>query len=251
MNAADVESIIGQSLEAQSVEDVHALCSRISEALGFDYFIYGSQFPTSFINPEYVIISGFPEAWWQHYNSAGYMQVDPTVAHCTTRVVPLRWDQIDTRRSSARPGVRRFMAEAWEHGLRCGASFPVHGSHGEAAMLSLVSDVDAASTRSQVLHHLAFGQMLSGYVHEAVRRVVVDKNMPIGKVQLTVRERECLTWAAEGKTAWETAQILNISERTVIFHLQNAAAKLQVTNRPQAVARAVSQQLIMPQLLGA
>ena len=49
------------------------------------------------------------------------------------------------------------------------------------------------------------------------------------------------------KSAWETGQILNISERTVIFLLQNAAEKLQVSNRPQAVARAVSQQLIMPQ----
>ena len=58
--------------------------------VGFDYFLYGSQFPTSFVNPEYVIISGFPEQWWQHYNDEGYMAIDPTVLHCTTRVVPLR-----------------------------------------------------------------------------------------------------------------------------------------------------------------
>ena len=48
----------------------------------------------------------------------------------------------------------------------------------------------------------------------------------------------------EGKTAWETSPIINISERTAILNLQTAAETLQVNNRPYAVARAVSQQLI-------
>ncbi|NKC11334.1 MAG: LuxR family transcriptional regulator [Gammaproteobacteria bacterium] len=243
-----MEGLIEQSLSAQSVEDVHQLCSSICHRLGFEHFIYGARFPTSFVNPDYVIISGFPAQWWSHYNAEGYMQIDPTVAHCTTRVIPLRWDQINPGEGREAGKVRRFMSEAWEHGLRGGASFPVHGSLGESAMLSLVIDSDANGTQRHLLETMAIGQMLSGYVHEAVRRIVVDKSIPIGKVRLTQRERECLTWAAEGKTAWETGQILNISERTVIFHLQNAAEKLQVVNRPQAVARAVSQQLITPQL---
>lgn len=225
------------------------MCSQVAEALGFDYFIYGAQFPTSFVRPEYVIISGFPADWWQRYNAEGYMQVDPTVAHCATRVVPLPWDRIDPAKGASAataPKVAQFMSEAWEHGLRSGASFPVHGGHGENAMFSLVTDQDNRSIRLHVLRNLAYGQLLSGYVHEAVQRIVVDRSSTINKVQLTERERECLTWAAEGKTAWETSQILSISERTVIFHLQNAAEKLQVANRPQAVARAVSQQLIIP-----
>ena len=249
-DSSGIESLIEASLKASSAEDIHNLCSAMCRVLGFDYFLYGSQFPTSFVNPEYVIISGFPEQWWQHYNDEGYMAIDPTVLHCTTRVVPLRWEDIRPEQSGSEPRVKKFMSEAWDFGLRAGASFPVHGSQGEAAIFSLVSDTDSANSRAHVIEKLAMGQLLSGYVHEAVRRVVVDSAGPIPKVQLTERERECLTWAAEGKTAWETSQILNISERTVIFHLQNAAQKLQVTNRPQAVARAVSQQLITPQLRG-
>ena len=176
------------------------------------------------------------------------MAIDPTVLHCTTRVVPLKWDEIAPDKTGTGKRVRKFMSEAWDFGLRTGASFPVHGSNGEAAIFSLVSDQYNTSTRGHVLEHLAMGQLLSGYVHEAVRRVLIDGQSSIPKVQLTERERECLTWAAEGKTAWETSQILNISERTVIFHLQNAAQKLQVANRPQAVAHAISQQLITPQL---
>ncbi len=66
------------------------------------------------------------------------------------------------------------------------------------------------------------------------------------KAELTRRERECLLWAAEGKTTWEIALILCITGRTVNFHLQNAARKLVVVNRQQAVARAVALGLIRP-----
>jgi DNA-binding CsgD family transcriptional regulator len=70
----------------------------------------------------------------------------------------------------------------------------------------------------------------------------------LNKTDLTDREKECLLWAAEGKTSWETAQILHISERTVIFHLQNATRKLNAANRQNAIARAVVMGLITPQL---
>ncbi|MGD8937457.1 MAG: helix-turn-helix transcriptional regulator, partial [Thiogranum sp.] len=50
-----------------------------------------------------------------------------------------------------------------------------------------------------------------------------------------------------GKTTWETSRILRISERTVTFHLQNVQGKLGVSNRQQAVARAVSLGIIEPQ----
>lgn len=69
-------------------------------------------------------------------------------------------------------------------------------------------------------------------------------NAPIPS--LTSREKECLQWAAAGKTSWEIARILSVSERTVIFHIGNATKKLGATNRRQAVARAISLRLIAP-----
>lgn len=58
-------------------------------------------------------------------------------------------------------------------------------------------------------------------------------------VKLTLRERDCLKWVSSGKTSWEIACILQISERTVIFHLANAARKLNTSTRPQTVAKAL------------
>ena len=91
------------------------------------------------------------------------------------------------------------------------------------------------------------GQLFTAYLHEAVRRVFNKDVLAVSKADLTRREKECLLWATEGKTAWETSRILSIAERTVTFHLQNVQGKLGVNNRQQAVARAVSLGLIEPQ----
>lgn len=65
-----------------------------------------------------------------------------------------------------------------------------------------------------------------------------------GKGVLSERERTCLEWACKGKTAWEIAIILTISERTVAFHLNNAAEKLNAANRQHACAIATAAGLI-------
>ncbi|MCC8933588.1 helix-turn-helix transcriptional regulator [Rhizobium sp. 'Codium 1'] len=70
---------------------------------------------------------------------------------------------------------------------------------------------------------------------------------PGGKVRkhpLTRRERETLAWIAAGKSYWETAVILGISERTIRHFMANARQKLDVVNNAQAVAEAVWQDLI-------
>ncbi|SIQ96522.1 LuxR family transcriptional regulator, quorum-sensing system regulator SinR [Rhizobium sp. RU33A] len=67
---------------------------------------------------------------------------------------------------------------------------------------------------------------------------------------LTRRERETLAWIAAGKSYWETAVILGISERTIRHFMANARQKLDVVNNAQAVAEAVWRGLI-PRLVEA
>jgi DNA-binding CsgD family transcriptional regulator len=54
-------------------------------------------------------------------------------------------------------------------------------------------------------------------------------------VRLTTQEIECLRWCKEGKTNWEIGAILEISAKTVEFHLGNAMRKLNAANRITAV----------------
>lgn len=65
-------------------------------------------------------------------------------------------------------------------------------------------------------------------------------------VELNDREIETLTWAARGKTSAEIAQLLNLSKRTVDFHIENARTKLGVSTRIQAAVKAATGRLIEP-----
>ncbi len=55
---------------------------------------------------------------------------------------------------------------------------------------------------------------------------------------LTPRETEVMTWLKNGKTNWEIAVILGITERTVKFHITNIMSKLNASTRSHAVALA-------------
>ena len=59
----------------------------------------------------------------------------------------------------------------------------------------------------------------------------------VDRSPLTARESECLHWVGEGKTDAEVGKILDISSRTVRFHITNAKRKLGVTSRIQAVTK--------------
>jgi DNA-binding response OmpR family regulator len=65
-------------------------------------------------------------------------------------------------------------------------------------------------------------------------------------VELNDREIETLTWAARGKTSAEIARLLDLSKRTVDFHIENARAKLGVSTRIQAAVKAAAGRLIEP-----
>jgi DNA-binding response OmpR family regulator len=65
-------------------------------------------------------------------------------------------------------------------------------------------------------------------------------------VELNDREVETLTWAARGKTSSEIAQILELSKRTVDFHIDNAREKLGAATRVEAAIKAATGRLIEP-----
>lgn len=63
-------------------------------------------------------------------------------------------------------------------------------------------------------------------------------------LELTPRERECLAWTSEGKTAWELGRIFGISEQTAVRHLNDATHKLDCVSKHSAVAKASRRGLI-------
>ncbi len=70
------------------------------------------------------------------------------------------------------------------------------------------------------------------------------RRWPAAHVRVTARESEVLGWVAAGKSDWAIGQILNISGKTVNFHVENAKRKLGVGTRVQAVIAAMRSGII-------
>ena len=66
------------------------------------------------------------------------------------------------------------------------------------------------------------------------------------QITLNDREVETLTWAARGKMLSEIAQILDLTKRTVDFHIDNAREKLGAATRVEAAIKAATGRLIDP-----
>lgn len=61
---------------------------------------------------------------------------------------------------------------------------------------------------------------------------------------LTMREVEVLKWSATGKTAAEVALILDVTARTVNFHVGKAIQKIGACNKMSAVVQAAKDGVI-------
>lgn len=80
-------------------------------------------------------------------------------------------------------------------------------------------------------------EMLTEIVKARLNRTKDARPAP-PKVSLTDREIEALSWSAQGKSSTDIAVLMNVSERTVNFHITNAMRKLGVATRIQAAVKA-------------
>jgi DNA-binding CsgD family transcriptional regulator len=226
-------------LACTTPDELRRSVSEYVKVLGFDSWVYAAN-PTG-QNAFPYVLSAYPTAWLKRVIENGLFGVDPVVAHCRDHVTPLVWHASGplAERNRRCPS---FFQDAADFGLKTGISTPVHGLGCQWGLLSVAGSDDKVDRKTQ-LTQIAGVQLLATFTHEVGHRFAAAAQTG-GNVHLTARELECLRWAAEGKTGWEIGRLLGISERTVVFHVENAARKLGVFGRRQAVARAIALQLI-------
>lgn len=220
-----------------SQEDLHQVGDTCVKRLGFDAWVYvamqrGAEVP--------YLAGSMPTAWYMHHFKQGHAAADPVFAHCRRHSTALIWNS-DHEVDESDEYCPVFFREAADFGLRHGVSIPVHGLGCEWGVVAVASARNAP--RGAIARRLGDIHLLAAYIHDTGHRLATT----VGGaefVHLTDRERECLRWTAEGKTGWEISKVLGISERTVVFHLENAARKFGVFGRRQAAARAVALQMI-------
>ncbi len=237
------QNLLEELLRVSSLEELFAAMLRHVRQIGFDNFFYGEQFGVASGVGMPFAYQGSLEKWCGRYIEKNYDQIDPLVTYALRRHVPMFWDERYYQLSNA----ERLFQDGLAHGLGCGLVSPMHGAKFKVAFVNLVSKSTEYEPKLASQETLGRAHILACYFHEAIQKLenVIEVDVMCAR-SLSNREIECLRWSADGKTSWEIAKILVLSERTVVFHLGNAAQKLGAVNRRQAVVRAISLGLIVP-----
>lgn len=135
-----------------------------------------------------------------------------------------------------------------------GVARPQRLSEVETFFVLASVDAHALARRLQLL------EILLPHLHSTWRRVEsVERSLHItpgrGSLDMTIaaqahtlvtdRERQILAWMREGKSNPQIGELLNISPLTVKNHVQKILRKLNAANRAQAVAHAISMNLLI------
>ncbi len=218
--------------------DSKGFLTNICDQYGLDHVTYlGIDIP-SLTETKVYSATTYSDAWCRRYISQDYIKFDPVVIQGMQRMLPLDWSEV--RDSSKK--IRDFFGEAADFGVgRQGLSFPIRGAHGETALFSINSQMSDREWMKLKRHFTRDFQILAYHFHT---HVLEREGIAFPEVRLSPREKECLKWAAAGKTAWETGQILGITDWTVEYFLEQARVKLNAINKVQAVATAIRQRLI-------
>jgi|GEM_PF-2667377 len=237
MKTGDYEDILTHIRNALSMADIDVVLERIKIQYGLAGIAYcGSSFGQNQDLQTLFISTCTIRSAEQHIMPQIYWD-DPVLQQSFESFLPLDWLAIENKNSKI---IDHFGYKFEDYPLLQGMSFCLHGCGTEKGALFVTSYCEYSFWISISQKMASHFQLICYYLHDRIQKI---KKTSFPKITLTKRENECLYWASLGKTAGETACILNISERTVRFHLNTAKEKLDATNITQATSTAIKQNL--------
>ena len=171
------------------------------------------------------------------------MANDPVISYGRQAVQPFDWGNLPLDD----PTTKAFFADALNHSVgRNGLSIPLRNRRGAYAVVSFTSDFEKDEWESYKTSNTRGLQLLSVLIDSAAN---INFKLPSSPVQLSIREEQCLLWAARGKTYQEIAEILGLAFGSVKTHLDGARHKLRCMNLTHAAAVAFATGVIPAQAL--
>ena len=117
------------------------------------------------------------------------------------------------------------------------------GGSSEVLLRNDVRCSQSARAGTRILRRMAGTDGREERIHQNNPAGMADDGVGQSSLYLAPRELDVLIWAAQGKTTWETAQLLGLSEATVSFYVRRACSRLGVKSKIHAVAKCISEGL--------
>jgi DNA-binding CsgD family transcriptional regulator len=227
-------------LQARNRDEFREEVVRFTQRLGFETVSAITVIDRGLGKSDFINIDNTPVEFTQTYCDPMLQRRDPVMQHCKRQSVPIIWDQ--------ETYVESGLGELWEHqamfGYRTGIAMALHLPDGKHFQFGVDRDQPLPEDVEELQRLVADLQLFAVHAQDSAMRLLLPLAQQPERPSLTPRELEALRWTMEGKTAWEVGALLGISERTVVFHVNNAMHKLGCINKQQAVLKALRLGLI-------
>ena len=228
---SDILGVIHSSMQCRGEEDIKALLDSIRGLVCGDFGIcgIGQGSGDALGAPPHIINLNYPMEWLQIYGANQLYNQDPIVIRNLSNPGSQLWDETYSMYDGK---LSKLFLTSRDFGLNYGVSGGMYNQDSNTTTLFSFS----GSGDWFKGHQKKILAILAPHLHQALARIyrASQANSRIGT--LSKREREIVSWVKAGKTNWEISMILNISERTVKFHVQNIERKLEAVNKAHAVA---------------
>lgn len=237
---AIAETFVESARSATSVDVLRGALIDCCEAMGIRYFALTHHIDFRREDGAAVRIHNYPSSWQDWFDANGLGKCDPIHRACHLASVGFAWANVpDMIRMT--PEDRIVLDEAYRVGI--GDGFTIPSSIPGETLGSCSFAVGAGDAFPEEFQFVC--QLIGGFAFEAARRLSGARDFAVESAPiLTDRQRDCVLWAARGKTDWEISVILGVGHETVIQHLKHARERYGVQKRALLAVRALFDGLI-------
>ena len=234
----------------RSEVDPERFWTLITEALarhGVTSILYGavafrSEIATRKLMKSLFVKSNHPREFFEEFGTDALLDDDWTAEFCLKETEILRWHEQGQWEAASKEQIKRAEIER-DLGLLVGVSIPAcRFDTGQVGGIGLsMRDVPLNEFERHWAEHGGDIQLLCSLLDMGMRRGHIAS-----VIDLSDRERECLTWLAAGMRPEQIANRLGIAKKTVDKYLVKARLKLKSNTPEHAVAKAMLFNLISP-----
>ncbi|PSJ42177.1 LuxR family transcriptional regulator [Allosphingosinicella deserti] len=215
-------------------DDLAAAMAAVTEELGFQYFALTHHVDILAARGTAIRLHNYPAQWADYYDANVLGLSDPVhrASHVTSK--GFCWSSMAMMIPLTAADLR-LLRLGREQGLGDGFTVPANVPGEARGSCSFANQ--AGRPMPELMLPLA--QLAGIFAFEAARRLWTGR----GRLQdprppaLTDRQRDCALLVGRGKSDWEAAQILGISEETVACHVRQACERHGVNKRTLLVVQ--------------
>ncbi|MES2443948.1 MAG: LuxR family transcriptional regulator [Pseudomonadota bacterium] len=220
---------------AADAAELRGLIDAFANELGFRHFAIIHHDDLRDNRPGLINLQNYPDVWADNFIQQRLYLEDPVVHACLRTNAAFSWSELSGLIALSRRHRDILLGGARE-GLDRGLTVPccVPGEPTGSCTL-------AGPRRGLAIErYLSVAQLVGAFSFQAARRLVSNNALALPRTtRITPRQRECIVLAGQGKSNWEIASILGLSEITVNRYFDDARRRYDVATRTQLVIGAL------------